>query len=377
MTLSLESTFIKHFACLEDPRVERTKHHLLIDIIAIAILAVISGADGWVAIETYGQAKQEWLASFLSLPNGIPSHDTFARVFARLEPSEFEQCFTNWINTITKELGAQVIPIDGKTLRGSYDREAKQKPLTVISAWASSHRLLLGQLKVNSKSNEITAIPELLKMLNISGSIITIDAMGCQKSIATLIRHQGADYVLALKGNQGNLYDQVEEFFKQAQVAGFSGIEHSYYHSSESGHGRIEIRHYYSVPLSALTGLSQQELWTGLASVGIVICERRLWNKTTLEVRYYLTSLEVDAQVLAHAVRTHWGVENSVHWTIDVTFKEDASRIRTAHSAQNFALLRRIALNQLQRETSVKSSIRQKRYRAALDNQYAIKVLLA
>lgn len=377
MNLNLESTFIHHFASLEDPRVERTKHHLLIDIIAIAILAVISGADGWVAIETYGQAKQEWLATFLSLPNGIPSHDTFARVFARLEPSSFEQCFTNWINAITKELGAQVIPIDGKTLRGSYDREAKQKPLTVVSAWASSHRLVLGQFKVNSKSNEITAIPELLKMLNISGSIITIDAIGCQKSIATLICQQGADYVLALKGNQGNVYTQVKQFFKQAQAAGFSGIEHSHYYSSESSHGRIEIRQYYSVPLSALIGLSPQDGWSGLASVGMVICERRLWNKTTIEVRYYLSSLEADAHALADAVRTHWGIENSVHWIIDVTFKEDASRIRTAHSAQNFALLRRIALNQLQRETSVKSSIRQKRYRAALDNHYALKVLLA
>ncbi|MBE9130220.1 MULTISPECIES: ISAs1 family transposase [unclassified Coleofasciculus] len=377
MSLSLESTFIQHFACLSDPRVERTKHHLLIDIIAIAILAVISGADGWVAIETYGQAKKEWLATFLSLPNGIPSHDTFARVFARIEPSEFEKCFNNWINTITEELGAQVIPIDGKTLRGSYDREAKQKPLTVVSAWASNYRLVLGQFRVNDKSNEITAIPQLLKMLNISGSIITIDAIGCQKSIATLICHQGADYVLALKGNQGKLYNQVEQFFKQARAAGFSGIEHSYYHSTESSHGRIEIRHYYSVPLSVLTGLSQQDMWTGLASVGMVICERRLGKKTTIEVRYYLSSLKADAQVLAHAVRTHWGVENSVHWIIDVTFKEDASRIRTAHSAQNFALLRRIALNQLERETTVKSSIRQKRYRAALDNQYAVKVLLA
>ncbi len=377
MTLSLKSTFIQHFACLEDPRVERTKHHLLIDIIAIAILAVISGADGWVAIETYGQAKQEWLTTFLSLSNGIPSHDTFARVFARIEPNEFEKCFTNWMNAITQELGAQVIPIDGKSLRGSYDREAKQKPLTVVSAWASSHRLVLGQLKVNDKSNEITAIPELLKMLNINGSIITIDAMGCQKSIATLIRQQGADYVLALKANQGNLYSQVEQLLKQAQAVGFFGIEHSYYKSSESGHGRIEIRHYYSVPLSVLTGLSQQDVWTGLASIGMVVCERRLWNKTTIEVRYYLSSLKADAQVLAHAVRTHWGIENSVHWTIDVTFQEDASRIRKAHSAQNFALLRRIALNQLERETSVRSSIRQKRYRAALDNQYAVKVLLA
>jgi predicted transposase YbfD/YdcC len=246
-----------------------------------------------------------------------------------------------------------------------------------IHAHLLSHRLVLGQLKVNDKSNEITAIPELLSMLNISGSIITIDAIGCQKNIATLIRQQGADYVLALKGNQGNLYSQVEQFFKQAQAVEFSGIEHNHYQQLESSHGRIEIRHYYSVPLRALTGLSLRKVWTGLTSIGMVICERRLWNKTTVEVRYYLSSLEANALLLAEAVRTHWGVENSVHWTIDVTFQEDASRIRTAHSAQNFALLRRIALNQLERETSIKSSIRQKRYRAALDNQYALKVLLA
>lgn len=377
MNLSIESSLIQHFAALEDPRVERSKQHLLIDIMAIAILAVISGADGWVAIETYGNSKQEWLSSFLSLPNGIPSHDTFARVFARIDPKEFERGFRNWINSITQTMGAQVIPIDGKTLRGSYDREAKQNALTVVSAWASEHRLVLGQLRVKSKSNEITAIPQLLSMLHISGSIISIDAMGCQKEIAALIRQQGADYVLALKGNQGSLYAQVEHFFEQADKTGFSGIEHSHYHTTESGHGRIEIRHCYSVPVSVLMGVPGQHKWQGCESVGMVVCERRLWNKTTIEVRYYISSLPADAQVLAQTVRTHWGIENSVHWTLDVTFKEDACRIRTGFSSQNFALLRRIALNQLQRETSVKSSIRMKRYRAAMDNHYAAKVLLA
>lgn len=377
MTNSLESTLIQHFACLSDPRIERTKQHLLIDIIAIAILAVISGADGWVAIETYGQSKQEWLKTFLSLPNGIPAHDTFARVFARLEPQAFEQCFRNWLGTIAQAVGAQVIPIDGKTLRGSYERETKQKALSVVSAWLSAHRLVLGQQKVESKSNEITAIPELLKILNIAGCIITIDAAGCQKDIAALIRKKEADYVLALKGNQGSLYAQVEQFFKQAQITGFQGIEHSHYSVSESGHGRIEIRQYYSIPVSALRGLSNLELWADLESVGMVVCERRMWNKTTIEVRYYISSLEANAKLLGQAVRMHWGIENSVHWILDVTFKEDASRIRTGNAALNFALLRRIALNQLQRETSVKSSIRMKRYRAAMDNQYAIKVILA
>lgn len=377
MSVSIESSLIQHFVGLEDPRIERSKQHLLIDIIVIAILAVISGADGWVAIETYGQAKQEWLRTFLSLPNGIPSHDTFARVFARIDPQAFEQCFQDWINSLTATMGAQVIPIDGKTLRGSYDREAKQRALSVVSAWASEHRLVLGQLKVNSKSNEITVIPQLLKMLHIRGSIISIDAMGCQTEIASLIRQQGADYVLALKANQGNLYSQVAEFFKQAQATEFAGIEHSHHHTTESGHGRIEIRHCYSVPVSALVSLSSQDKWVELASVGMVICERRLWNKTTIEVRYYISSLSTDAQVLAHVVRTHWGIENSLHWTLDVTFREDACRIRTGSSSQNFALLRRIALNQLQRETSIKSSIRMKRYRAAMDNQYAAKVLFA
>lgn len=356
---------------------ERTKDHLLIDIVAIAIFAVISGADGWVAIETYGQSKLEWLEQFLALPNGIPSHDTFARVFARLDPEVFGACFNSWIESITKVLGAQVIPIDGKTLKQSYDRNAKQKAIHLVSAWASEHRLVLGQMKVDKKSNEITAIPALLDVLEIAGCIITIDAMGCQKEIAAKIIGKQADYVLALKGNQGKLYEQVEAWFKQARSHEFAQLDYSYYQTTESNHHRIEIRQYWSVPVAALGGVHNQAQWKGLQSVVMVVSERRLWNKTTYNVRFYLSSLVSNAAMLANAIRTHWGIENNVHWVLDVSFKEDASRIRKENAAENFSLLRRMALNLLNREQTVKGSVRMKRYRAAMDNNYLLKVLAA
>ena len=375
MTLNLESTILKHFDELEDPRIERSKQHQLIDIVALAILTVLAGADGWTAIETYGQAKLEWLRQFLELPNGIPSHDTIARVFSRLDPQAFEQCFLNWIASITQALGAQVIPIDGKQLRQSFDRNQGQQAIQVVSAWASQHHVVLGQVKVDAKSNEITAIPKLLEMLSIRGCIVTIDAMGCQKEIATQIIGKQADYVLALKGNQGKLYQQVSDWFEQARQQEFRDIEHSYYKTTSSGHGRIEIRQYWSVPVSALGELATLEQWSGLKSVGIVACERRLWNKTTVEVRFYISSLESNAQVLADAVPRHWGIENCLHWVLDVTFNEDASRIRKDHAPENFALLRHLALNLLNRDKSVKGSLRQKRYRAGLDNNYLVKVI--
>lgn len=375
MTPSFDDTILKYFSNLEDPRIERTKQHLLVDIVAIAILAVLSGADSWVAIETYAQSKEEWLQQFLALPNGIPSHDTIARVFARLDPKAFEQCFHRWVESITQTIGAQVIPIDGKTVRQSFDRNQGQKAIHVISAWASEHRLVLGQLKVDSKSNEITAIPKLLELLDIAGCIITIDAMGCQKEIATQIINQKADYVLALKGNQGKLSDEVSYWFEKAKSGNFEGVEHSYHRTIESAHGRIEIRQYWSVPVEQLGGLSNQQQWLGLRSVGMVICERQLWNKTTIEVRFYISSLEHDAFVLAHAVRSHWGIENSVHWVLDVTFNEDASRIRKDNAPLNFSVLRRLSLNLLSRNKTVRGSIAMKRYRAALDHNYLLQVI--
>ncbi|NEO68185.1 MAG: ISAs1 family transposase [Moorea sp. SIO3H5] len=360
---------------MNDPKLDRTKQHLLIDIIAIAILAVISGADGWVGIETYGQAKFEWLSEFLDLPNGIPSHDTFSRVFARLNPEEFQQCFLNWVNSITEKLGVKVIAIDGKTLKQSYDRNQKQKALHIVSAWSDSHKLVLGQHKVNEKSNEITAIPALIEMLSIEGSIITIDAMGCQKEITSLIYNKKADYILGLKANQKLLYEEVKTWFDLAIKSGFVGKDYSYYQETESGHNRIEKREVWAVPVSSLPRVPNQSLWTGLTTMVMVKSERRLWNKTTTEVRFYVSSLGNNANKIGKAIRSHWGIENSLHWTLDVTFAEDSSRIRKDNSPENFALLRRLALNLMKQETTFKGSLRMKRYRAAMDNNYLVKIL--
>jgi len=371
----LNSSFLQHFINLNDPRIERTKAHLLIDIVAIAILAVISGADDWVAIETYGKVKYNWLKEFLELPNGIPSHDTFSRVFARIEPNEFQQCFTNWVNSITKKLGLEVIAIDGKTLKNSYDRNEKQKALHIVSAWSTSHQLILGQQKVDKKSNEITAIPALLEMLEIEGTIITIDAMGCQKEIASLIIQKKADYILALKANQKNLYKEVEEWFKLAREENFSSTEYSYYQEIESGHHRIEKREVWTVPVSILPSLNNYLVWKGIKTVTMIISERRLWNKTTKAVRFYISSLENNAEKIAKAIRSHWQIENNLHWILDVTFSEDNSRIRRDNSPENFSLLRRLAVNLLKQETTFKGSFKMKRYKAAMDNDYLMKVL--
>jgi len=371
----LNPSFLEHFATLSDPRIERSKEHLLIDIVTIAILAVISGAEGWVGIETYGKAKKEWLESFLELPNGIPSHDTFSRVFARIEPKQFQDCFLNWVEALTEKLGVKVIALDGKTLKQSYDRNQKQKALHIVSAWSSSHQLVLGQRKVKNKSNELTAIPALLEMLEIEGSIITIDALGCQKEITSLIIKKKSDYVLALKGNQKLLYQGVKEWFKEAQKEEFSGRKNSYYEQVETGHHRIEKRQVWTVDISELPPLHNQSLWTGLKTVVMVIRERRLWNKTTTEVHFYLSSLASDAQKIAGVIRSHWGIENSLHWTLDVTFFEDKSRIRKENSPENFALLRRLALNLLKQEKTFKGSLKMKRYRAAMDNHYLAQIL--
>lgn len=360
---------------MEDPRVKREPKHLLVNIVTIAILAVLSGADNMVAVETYGNAKRQWLETFLELPHGIPSHDTFSRVFALIDPQQFHEGFLSWVRQITDHLEIKLINIDGKTARGSYDREKQLKALHTVSAWASEHHLLLAQQRVESKSNEITAIPELLNLLDIQGAVITLDGMGTQRDIASQIIDQGGDYILALKGNQGKLHKGVETFFKAAEKAQWSGIEFSYSECTEAGHHRIEHRSCWAVPISQLPDLSNRWKWKGLTSVVMVKRERRLWNKTTTEVCFYITSLRADATVLATALRSHWGIENSLHWVLDVTFREDHNRLRTGHAPENMGLVRRLSLNLLKREPS-KQSIAMKRYRAAMDNDFVLKVLV-
>jgi predicted transposase YbfD/YdcC len=376
-SFDITSKFQEYFTQVKDPRVERTRWHLLTDIITISILAVIAGSQGWEDIEEYGLNKKEWLETFLKLPFGIPSPDTFRRVFERINPKEFEQCFRVWVQSLVEKLGVEVVAIDGKTHRGSYDRESKLKALHTVSAWSKEHRLVLGQTKVSSKSNEITAIPALLDMLDLSGCIITIDAMGTQKLIAEKIIEGNCDYILSLKNNHPTLHEQVKNWFEAAQSIGFEGIDISINQRIEKGHHRIEKRTVYTVPVSQFPGLHEQDLWVGLKTVVMVVRSIQHWNKITHEVQFYITSLASDANKIGSAIRQHWGIENSVHWTLDVTFHEDECRIRSMHSPQNFALLRRIALNALERESSFHRSIRQKSRRAAMNDRYMVSVLAA
>lgn len=371
----IQANLLAYVQELPDPRVSRTKKHLLTDILVIAILAVIAGAQGWEDMENYGISKQEWLKEFLELPHGIPSDDTFRRLFERLNPKVLEQVLAKWLQQLMGSLDQEIVPIDGKSLRGSYDRNQGIKALHLVTAWASKQRLVLGQVKVEDKSNEITAIPALLELLEIKGAIVTIDAMGTQKEIVRKIQAKKADYVLALKGNHPTLYSQVKDWFTTAKNNNFQGFEVSYDQRIEKGHHRREKRCCWAVPVEAFAGLYQQQQWSGLKSIVILERIRHLWNKTTREVQFYLTSLPADAQVLGGAIRQHWGIENQVHWTLDVTFNEDQCRIRSFHSPQNFALLRRIALNALNQEKTLQRSLRQKSKRAAMNNEYMMTVL--
>ncbi|BAY65589.1 transposase ISAs1 family protein [Calothrix brevissima NIES-22] len=374
MKLKPKITIADHFAQMEDPRIDRTKRHKLIDIITIAVCAVICGADSWVAIEIYGCAKYEWLKTFLELPNGIPSHDTFARVFAQINPEQFQSCFVNWMKSIQKVTAGEVVAIDGKTLCGYYDKSNDQRAIQMVSAWASTNKLVLGQVKVDENSNEITAIPELLKVLELSGCIVTIDAIGCQKEIVKLITQQNADYVITLKKNQGNLYDEVEKLFKSGISNSFQGIETSTYKTEEMGHGRHEIRHY--VMLTEIgSRLDPESVWSNFNSVGMVESVRSLDGKTTVETRYFISSLEENAEKFANCVRSHWGIENSLHWILDVALREDDCRIRKDNAPQNFAVLRQIAVNVLGEDKRVKLGIKNKQFLAVMDNKYLERVL--
>ena len=376
MKLKPKITIADHFSAIEDPRIDRSKHHKLIDLITIAICAVICGAEGWTDIETYGLVKSEWLKQFLELPNGIPSHDTFSRVFARLNPQQFQQGFLNWIRAINKMTDGEVIAIDGKSLRHSYDKGAELGAIHMVSAWATTNRLVLGQQKVDKKSNEITAIPALIKVLELSGCIVTIDAIGCQKEIVKLITEQDADYIISLKKNQSQLYKNVEQLFKEAIRTQFKGIEYSEYYTREQNHGREEIRRYLMLAdIDERVDTTQK--WSKLKSIGLVESVRTLDGKTTVETRYYISSLPNNAELFGQSVRSHWGIENSLHWILDVALNEDNCRIRKDNAPENFALMRRLGVNLLGREKSNKRGVKNKQFIAAMDNEYLAKVLAA
>jgi predicted transposase YbfD/YdcC len=367
-------TFLHHFDGVTDPRIENAnRRHELGDMLVLTILAVICGADSWTAVEEFGKAKRAYLKRFLKLPNGIPSHDTLGDLFARLCPEQLQAGFLSWVNALVSVSDGEIVAIDGKTLRHSYDTGAGRGAIHMISAWASANRMVLGQLKVDAKSNEITAIPALLKMLHLDGAIVTIDAMGCQKAIAEQIMERGGDYVLSLKGNQGQLHEDVELFLASAANKGFEGVAHAYHETLDKGHGRVEVRRYWIS--EQIEWLESKAAWSGLCSIGLVESERHEGDKITTERRYFIASIEADAELFARAVRTHWAIENQLHWSLDMTFREDDCRVRQGHAAQNFATIRHIALNLLKNETSVKRGLQIKRQRAGWDHRYLAKVL--
>jgi predicted transposase YbfD/YdcC len=375
-------SLVEHFKDLPDPRLDRTKEHELIDLLVIAICTLLCGGESFNDMEDFGHAKEEWFKTFLNLRNGIPSHDTFNRLLAALDPEKFLDCFLRWTQSLRQAVPQEIVALDGKALRGALNRDQSVK--YVVSAWAESNHLVLGQLKVADKSNEITAVPALLRVLELSGCIVTIDAMGCQKKIAREIIEADADYVLALKGNQETVHQEVKTFLDQTveekaapglpkarpskAAAGLASLE-----TVEKDHGRLETRRYYQS--AELVWFADQSKWEGLKSVGMVEAIREINGTRSVERRYYLSSLPLDVELFARAVRSHWGVENKLHWVLDVCFREDQSRVRTGYAAENLATLRRLALNLLKREKTKKRGIKGKQLNAGWDHAYLLKLL--
>jgi predicted transposase YbfD/YdcC len=370
------ATIEAHFAAMEDPRRIYLNDHPLINIITIALCGVIAGAESWTDVESFGNSKADWLGRFLDMQHGIPSHDTFGRVFAQLDPEQFQACFLSWVQAVFAVTNGQVIAVDGKTLRHSYDKACGKAAIHMVSAWAAANELVLGQVKVADKSNEITAIPALLEFLDISDCIVTIDAMGCQSEIADRIVEQGGDYLLAVKKNQGNLYDDIALFFDLAQQNEFAKVTHTYHQTVNGGHGRIEIRQcWVASGEESLSFLRNYGQWAKLQTIVMIQSERQLDGEVSQETRYFISSLAGDARQILAAKRAHWGIENKLHWVLDVAFREDDARVRQGNAPQNLAVLRHMALNLLKQEKTAKGGIKAKRLKAAWDDNYLLKVL--
>lgn len=366
-------SFFAHFADLPDPRINRTRRHELLDIVFVAVCAVISGSNDFVSMEAYGKAKLPWLRKFVKLSNGIPSHDTFGRLFADLSVAGFVDCFLSWIEAIREAGVGEIVSVDGKTLRASLDTAKSQNPLHVVSAWASENHLLLGQVAVDVKSNEITAIPRLLEVLALEGAIVTIDAMGCQKEIAKTIRERGADYVLAVKGNQEHLEADIIDHFAKLDEGEVSRRGRTVHETQESSHGRQEHRRYEAVP--APQTLRHREDWKDLACICRVTRVYTQRGQEKSDVRYFISSVAPKAALLARAIRGHWGVENGLHWVLDMYFNEDRNRARTDNAAENLALLRRWVLSLLRQDSTMKASIEKKRQLAGWNDDNMEKLL--
>jgi predicted transposase YbfD/YdcC len=375
MPAAAKLTLTDHFASLSDPRMKRTRLHDLNSMVVMAICATICTCDDWVSVASFAKAKRAWFETFLDLPHGIPSHDTFSRVFSKIDPQEFSECFAKWTQSVAANCTGDVVAIDGKTLRRSFNRAASTGAIHMVSAWSCANQIVLAQVKTGEKSNEITAIPQLLKLLYLKGAIVTIDAMGCQKTITKNIVDKGAHYILAVKNNQPALQAEVKAYFEE--TTGAEGVQESqqdFHEEISVGHGRKEIRRVWAS--SDLGWMKQGKQWAHLRSIAMVVCERTLSNgSSSIDVRYFISSLPAKARKIAAAVRSHWQVENSLHWVMDIAFREDESRVRNAHGAQNLSVFRHIALNLLKGDTSQKLGIKNKRLLAGWDADYLLKLL--
>ena len=378
MTTSPVASIQAHFGTLKDPRIDRTKHHLLLDILVLALCAVLCGADTWVDVEAFGIAKLKWFRQFLPLPNGIPSHDTFGDVFARLDPKEFEACFLRWVQSAMDVTQGQVVAVDGKTLRRSHDQRLGKAAIHMVSAWARENRLVLGQVKVDDKSNEITAIPALLQVLDLAGCIVTIDAIGTQTAVAETVIAKKADYNLAVKKNQGQLYEDLEATFHGMEQEPCRTTVHDYTKTVNKGHGRLETRECWTISHpDYIRALRTGKTWVGLQTLVMVRATRQIGDETTVKTRYYISSRKATAAQHLAIVRGHWSVENDLHWTLDIAFREDDCRVRVGHGDENLAILRHVALNLLKQEKTARGGIKAKRLQAAWDEDYMLRVLAA